>query len=82
MNDGSASPAPKSPAERSRSLRSRKAQGICVIQVEVNEDQVKALMENRWLKPKHDNGVLRVTRKDIGRAIEGLLEDLADGQDG
>ncbi len=73
---------PKSPAERSRSLRSRKARGIHVIQVEVNEDQVKALAENRWLGSRQDNGVLRVTRKDIGRAIEKLLKDLADGADG
>lgn len=80
MNDGSATPA--TPAERSRSLRSRKARGIHVIPVEVSEDQVRALIENRWLRPRHDNGVLRVTRKEIGRAIEELLRDLANGEDG
>ncbi len=82
MNSGSANPASMSPAERSRALRSRKARGIHVIPVEVNEDQVKALIENRWLKSRQDNGVLRVTRKEIGRAIEELLKDLADGADG
>jgi len=72
----------KSPAERSRGLRLRKARGIHVIPVEVSEDQARALIENRWLRPRHDNGVLRVTRKEIGRAIEALLKDLADGADG
>jgi len=70
---------PKSPAERSRRLRSRKARGIHVIPVGVNEAQVRKLIENRWLKPRHDNGLLRVTRAEIGRAIEDLLKDLADG---
>ena len=70
---------PKSPAERSRGLRLRKACGIHVIPVEVSEDQVQKLVENRWLRPRHDNGVLHVTRAEIGKAIEALLKDLADG---
>ena len=77
MNDGSANPA--TPAERSRRLRSRKARGIHVIPVEVNEDQVRALIVEGWLKPRQDNDVQRVTRKEIGRAIEELLEGLANG---
>ena len=77
MNDGSATPA--TPAERSQSLRSRKARGVHVIRVEVDEDQARALIENRWLRPRRENGELRVTRKEIGRAIEELLKDLADG---
>lgn len=73
---------PKSPAERSRRLRSRKAKGVHVIRVQVDEDQARALIAEGWLRPRHDNGVLHVTRKDIGRAIEELLKDLADGEDG
>ncbi len=82
MNDGSATPAPMSPAERSRSLRSRKARGIHVIPVEVDEDQVQALIENRWLKPRQDGDLQRVTRAEVGKAIEELLKGLVDGKDG
>ena len=73
---------PKSPAERSRGLRLRKARGVRIIPVEVSEDQVIGLIAKRWLEPERKNGELHVTRKNISRAIEELLKDLAVGANG
>ena len=70
---------PKSPAERTREWKHRKARGVRVIPIEVSDDQVRGLIAARWLEPERKNGELHVTRKEIGRAIEELLKDLANG---
>ena len=70
---------PKSPAERTREWKHRKARSARVIPVEINDNQVRALITRGWLEAQRKNDDLHVTRNNISRAIEALLKDLVDG---
>ena len=64
-------------ADRQRRRRQRIEQGIYVVQLQVDEADVRALERPGLLKlGEGDNGDQRVTRAQIGTAIEVLLSKL------
>ena len=64
-------------AERTRLYRRRQQQGVRVVQVEIDDAVVRALITRGYLEARRDDGGLRVTRADIGEAIAALLADWA-----
>lgn len=67
-------------AERVRCHRERRERGIlCVVPVEVSEQLVRRLINEGWLEGQDQSGSVRVSRKEIGEALNEMLADWADG---
>ena len=64
-------------AVRQRRRRQRKAMGIACVTVQVDWSDVETLSRHGHLKLAFDGETQRVTRAQIGTAIECLLQDLA-----
>ncbi len=65
----------KTAAERQRRKRERRKYGVHVVPVEVDEADVRMLIERGLLAG--GEGDIRVTRQEIGRAVSELLSKLA-----
>ena len=64
--------------ERSKRYRARRQQGIVMVaQVEITEAMVRSLIAENRLASLDENGEVRVSRLEVGKAIEELLEDWA-----
>ena len=65
---------PSSAADRARLYRERKSEGIKIIRIEVDREDVNSLVEYGLLKPQNS-----ADRGEIGEAIELVLLALYEG---
>ena len=68
---------PSPGAARTRRWRERRREGVFTVNVEVDDDVVRALLEHGLLEGSTDDGETRVSRDEIGAAVADLVHDWA-----